>query len=124
MILNKLLTTAALMLTSIKGVLSAPQAGTPTFNSSCPYTTVFTTTYTGLIEAPGTTYPYTTTVVLTSVSYPLATSTETETYTFSGTVWEGSPTYTITTTDYTSTYTETFVYTNYYGEPPYPSGCS
>lgn len=28
MILNKLLTTAALMLTSIKGVLSAPQAGT------------------------------------------------------------------------------------------------
>ncbi|KAH7921852.1 hypothetical protein BV22DRAFT_1131938 [Leucogyrophana mollusca] len=95
--------TACVVLFAGVGVVDAAAAATPAQN--CPVTSTITSTYTGLIEAPGTTYPYTTTVTLTEVSYPLTTQTITEAWTY-----EGS----------SSTYTETETYTNYYG--PFP-GC-
>jgi len=88
----------------------SPIEATPTKSSpNCPVSTTYTTSYTGLIEAPGTTYPYTTTVVIDDVIYPTTTYTTTDkgTWTYHGT---------------TSTYAvvETVTSTNYYG--PFP-GC-
>lgn len=119
----RLLAIAALALANIGVVLAAP-APTSTIDPSCPVTYTSVITQTLSIIAPTTTGPFeTTTFTAQEVSYPVVTTTITDTYTFSGTVWAGSPTYTVTTTDYTTTYTETEVYTNYYGEPPFPSDC-
>ncbi|KAH7912649.1 hypothetical protein BJ138DRAFT_757359 [Hygrophoropsis aurantiaca] len=102
MFINKVLPLCCAVFAGVSTVHAAA-AATPT--SNCPVTSVITSTYTGLIEAPGTTYPYTTTVTLTEVSIPPSTTTITGTWTYEGT---------------TSTYTETETYTNYYG--PWP-GC-
>ncbi|KIJ63853.1 hypothetical protein HYDPIDRAFT_40872 [Hydnomerulius pinastri MD-312] len=87
-------------------LLSALFAGVLAEVTDCPVTYTVTTSYTGLIEAPGTTYPYTTTVTLTEVSYPLTTQTSTEAWTYEGT---------------TSTYTYTTTYTDWWG--PFPTNC-
>ncbi|KAI0922470.1 hypothetical protein AcV7_005995 [Taiwanofungus camphoratus] len=95
----------------------------PSVDPSCPLpsATVFTTTYSGVIVAPNTTIPYTTTAVLTNVGPPLVTSTEVVTFTFSGSVPEpasatGPPAF----SGFTTTLTETFTHTGF----PFPSGCA
>ncbi|KAH7882847.1 hypothetical protein F5I97DRAFT_1831745 [Phlebopus sp. FC_14] len=72
---------------------------------SCPVTSMVPTIYTGVIEAPGTTYPYTNTLNILQLSLPLTTVTTTGTWTYDGT---------------TSTYTETKTLT---ALPSYHSGC-
>ncbi|KAL6305159.1 hypothetical protein BKA93DRAFT_749291 [Sparassis latifolia] len=114
---------AAVALVCATAVLAAPQAASPTVDPLCPASYTETLSYTGLIEAPGTTYPYTTTVTITGVEYPIATSTETGIYTFSGVINSGTPGETPVTTVYTASYTEIYTYTNFFDDPPYPTDC-
>ncbi|KZT04030.1 uncharacterized protein LAESUDRAFT_761382 [Laetiporus sulphureus 93-53] len=85
--------------------MAAPKIAARTVDPACPvtYTTTFVETLS--IIAPTTTGPFeTTTITETEVSYPLATTTEVES--------NGETTYTVT-----------YTYTNFFGDPPYPSDC-